>query len=328
MSRISVAMCTFNGEGFLPEQLLSIAEQTLQPLELIVCDDGSTDRSLELIEVFARNVTFPVRVFRNPERLGSTRNFARCIGLCTGDLIALSDQDDRWEAGKLERLASVFASDPAIACVFSNGMLMDGNSQDMAQESWARFLFTPELQQTMLAGDAARVLLKLPVASGAAMVFRASLKHYTSGIPEGWIHDTWIVWMAALTGRLVPLNEPLIHYRIHGAQLLGLSAESGQQRLHRLGLLEWLERERREALRQYEHMARTYAALATFVDTHQLGTPEVRRAIHDKAGFAARALSLLNSPRLLRAAPSLLLARDYIRFTPRGLETILRHALL
>ena len=328
MGRISVAMCTYNGERFLPEQLLSIAEQTLPPIELVVCDDGSTDRTLELIEVFSRNVAFPVRIFRNPIRLGSAQNFAQCIGRCSGDLVALSDQDDRWEHEKLERMAAVFAADPRVTCVFSNGILIDGNSEDMGQDSWTRFLFTPALQQRMLAGDAAGVLLKLPVASGGAMVFRDLLKPHAASIPEGWVHDAWIAWMAALCGRLVPLNERLIHYRIHGAQLLGLAAETGHERLQRLGLAEWLTRERREAVRQYEHMQHTYATLSEYVEAQQLGTLNLRRLIRAKAHFAGKVLKLLDGPRLLRAGPSLLQARDFSRFTPRGLETILRLALL
>src|SRR5579875_202140 len=139
MSRISVAMCTYNGERFLPEQLVSIAEQTVQPYELVVCDDGSNDSTVDLIEAFSRNVAFPVRLIRNvefpvrlirnPVRLGSTQNFAKCIGLCTGDLIALADQDDHWEIDKLERIGGIFDADPAVTCVFSNGMLMDGNTE-------------------------------------------------------------------------------------------------------------------------------------------------------------------------------------------------------
>lgn len=320
-------MCTFNGERFLPEQLDTIAAQTLPPAELVVCDDGSTDRTLEIIEDFARRAPFPVHLWRNPTRLGVAANFAHCIGLCTGHLIALADQDDRWLPNKLERLAPCF-KDPTVTCVFSNGILIDEHSRDLGQQSWSRFLFTPALQQQMRRGDTAGVLLKLPVVSGAAMIFRTPLVRGSLPMPEGWVHDTWWAWMSGLRGRLVPIDEPLIQYRIHGTQQLGLAAQPGRVRLKRFGLPAWLAREREEAIRQYDHMARTFASLADFADARQIGTPEMRRAIRHKARFAQRARRLLNSPRLLRALPSLLLARDYHRFTPRGLQTILRHALL
>lgn len=328
MLRISVAMCTYNGERFLPEQLDSIAQQALPPSELVICDDGSADRTPEIVQAFARTAGFPVRFVRNETNLGVTLNFAKCIALCSGDLVALSDQDDIWLPRKLARFAELFERHPDITCVFSNALLMDQQSQPIGQDSWSRFLFTLPLQERMFEGDAPGVLLKLPVVSGAAMVFRASLKQHAFPIPKDWVHDTWLAWIAALSGRLVPIPDCLIQYRIHGAQQLGLSAETGRERLKRLGAAAWLQRERHEAQRQLEHMAITYAELAAFAEARQLGSSGVRAAIAEKAAFAERARKLLNMPRLLRAAPSLSLARDYARFTPRGTETILRHAVL
>ena len=93
---ISVAMCTYNGDLFLEEQLRSIAAQTRQPYEVIVCDDGSTDGTEEIISAFRNAVGFPVHVKRNSINLGSTKNFEQAIGICTGDAIALCDQSFEW----------------------------------------------------------------------------------------------------------------------------------------------------------------------------------------------------------------------------------------
>src|SRR5579862_5382051 len=98
--RVSIALCTFNGEQFLGEQLASLARQTRLPDELIVCDDGSQDGMLPLVERFARRVQFPVQLSINSRRLGVTANFARAISECTGDLICPCDQDDVWEPEK------------------------------------------------------------------------------------------------------------------------------------------------------------------------------------------------------------------------------------
>src|SRR5882724_11959920 len=94
--RISVAMCTYNGAGFLSEQLESIAAQTRLPDELVICDDRSTDESVEIVRNFARHTPFSVRLEMNEENLGSTKNFEKSIGLCQGEIIALADQDDVW----------------------------------------------------------------------------------------------------------------------------------------------------------------------------------------------------------------------------------------
>ena len=80
--KFSVAMCTYNGAEFVAAQLDSIAAQTRLPDELIVCDDGSTDATIECVREFARNAPFPHRLVENEENLGSTNNFERAISLC------------------------------------------------------------------------------------------------------------------------------------------------------------------------------------------------------------------------------------------------------
>ena len=130
---ISVAMCTYNGSRFLAEQLKSIAEQTLLPCELIVCDDGSTDSTSEIVRIFAEAAPFPVRFIRNEQTLGSTNNFAKAVCLCRGDAIALCDQDDVWRKDKLERMAEVLDGEPEVGGVFSDASLVDENSQTLAR---------------------------------------------------------------------------------------------------------------------------------------------------------------------------------------------------
>ena len=91
-------MATFNGDTYLSPQLQSLARQTLLPHELVVCDDGSTDRTLEIVRAFAADAPFPVRVHRNDEHLGFADNFLKAAVLCGGELIAFCDQDDVWQA--------------------------------------------------------------------------------------------------------------------------------------------------------------------------------------------------------------------------------------
>jgi glycosyltransferase involved in cell wall biosynthesis len=93
--RFSIALATFNGDKFLRRQLVSLAEQTLMPAELVVTDDGSRDDTLAILEKFSKTAPFPVHVHHNEERLGyranryGTRNFTRaatpseCATVCT-----------------------------------------------------------------------------------------------------------------------------------------------------------------------------------------------------------------------------------------------------
>ncbi|GAG35502.1 unnamed protein product, partial [marine sediment metagenome] len=118
--KLSVAMCTCNGAAFLPEQLASIAAQTRRPDELVVCDDHSTDKTVSIVESFAAKAGFDVRLVVNAQPLGATKNFEKAIGLCGGDIIALSDQDDVWLPGKLSRIEAALAGSPAAAMVFAD----------------------------------------------------------------------------------------------------------------------------------------------------------------------------------------------------------------
>ena len=72
---ISVAMATFNGKKFILDQLESIRKQTVLPCELVVCDDGSTDGTIDIIEKFSKSAPFPVRWYLNENNLGYADNF-------------------------------------------------------------------------------------------------------------------------------------------------------------------------------------------------------------------------------------------------------------
>jgi glycosyltransferase involved in cell wall biosynthesis len=106
--RLSVALCTYNGTQYLQEQLDSIAAQTKLPDELVICDDRSSDNTVEIIKLFSSKVSFPVHLHINEINLRTIKNFEKAISLCTGDIIVLSDQDDVWKPCKTERILRCF----------------------------------------------------------------------------------------------------------------------------------------------------------------------------------------------------------------------------
>ena len=141
-STISVALCTYNGERFLAEQLASIASQTRLPDELICCDDGSTDGTVAVLESFAATVPFPVRIVRNERNLGSNENFAQAIFLCQGELIALCDQDDRWLPRRLEVEAQALDAHAEAQLVFSDGEMLGETGERLSSRLWDQFEFS------------------------------------------------------------------------------------------------------------------------------------------------------------------------------------------
>src|SRR5262249_43905388 len=145
---ISVALCTWNGSAFLQKQLESITAQSLPPHEVVIFDDCSSDDTVVLATQFAERAPFPVHVHVNPRNLGTRDNFAASIAACTGEIVALSDQDDVWLPHKLERLASALADNPDAAFAFSDALMVDGNLQPIPYTLWEATRFShAELRQ-------------------------------------------------------------------------------------------------------------------------------------------------------------------------------------
>lgn len=218
--RISVALCTYNGERFLAQQLASISGQTRLPDELVVCDDRSTDNTVRLLREFGASAPYPVKIFENEHNVGFAANFERAIRLCEGNLIALSDQDDIWYPIRLERSTQEFTAHPEAGLVFSDADVIDDENHSVGPTLWQRLGFAGQREVALLAGNYL-VLAKHRFVTGATMMFRAGLRDRCLPIGAGWIHDEWMALMAAAFSDLRPIDQPLIRYRIHGSQQVG-----------------------------------------------------------------------------------------------------------
>jgi len=227
--RISVAMCTFNGARFLEPQLESFVAQSRLPDEVVVCDDGSSDDSVAILEAFALRAPFPVHVEVNEVPLGSTKNFEKAIGLCTGDLIATSDQDDVWLPEKLALCEAAFDRDPRLGLVFTDAAIVDEELRPLDYHLWESIHFRRAAQGRLARGDAFAVLLRQWVVTGATAMFRADLRPVLLPIPACWVHDGWI---AILAGALAPVGlvqRPTMKYRQHARQQIGATRPSWAQ---------------------------------------------------------------------------------------------------
>jgi glycosyltransferase involved in cell wall biosynthesis len=218
--RVSVALCTYNGAQFVAAQLESIARQTLPVDEIVVCDDGSNDQTVSIVKEFVARL--PIRIEVNDRRLGVTGNFARAIGQCTGDIIFLCDQDDLWEPGKVERLIGCFADDSA-GLVFSNAQVVGEDLSPAGYRLWDSIWFDAAEQKRMRGGAALPLLLRHAIAAGSTLAFRSRYLPLVLPIPDfPHSHDIWITLLIACVGRVLPLDEDLIRYRLHASNHVGL----------------------------------------------------------------------------------------------------------
>jgi hypothetical protein len=216
-------MCTFNGARHVRDQLASIAAQTRPPDELLVSDDHSSDGTPEIVERFAATVPFPVRLRVNQRNLGSTKNFEHAIRQCEGDIIALSDQDDVWRPEKLARAESALQGTPDAGAVFSDGEVVDEGLRPLGQRLWQAAYFGAAERALLGRGRAIELLVNRNVVAGGTLAFHSRFRPLLLPIPPGWFQDAWIALLVAACAELVCIPEPLIAYRRHPGQLLGIT---------------------------------------------------------------------------------------------------------
>jgi len=119
MIAVSVAMATYNGQKFIREQLDSLAAQRHIPSELVITDDASSDKTVAIVQQFAKAAPFPVHLHRHYERVGYRANFMQTARHCASELIAFCDQDDIWSPRKLALCVEPFR-DPAVLLTYHN----------------------------------------------------------------------------------------------------------------------------------------------------------------------------------------------------------------
>ena len=225
--KISVAMCTYNGELYLKKQLESIAYQTVFPSELIVCDDCSTDGTAQILIDFSQKAEFPVSIYQNKGNLGSTKNFEKAIGLCSGDVVVLADQDDIWREDKLALIRETFLKNQEVGLVFSNGHIVNYEGRQLDGSLWDSFRFTGLERKRIERGEAFDVLLGHSIVTGATMAFKAQFIELIRPIPVDWVHDGWITLLISTVAKIKPINLPLISYRKHASQQIGVGSKRG-----------------------------------------------------------------------------------------------------
>lgn len=220
--KVSVALCTFNGEKYIVEQLDSILNQTKPVDEIVICDDISTDETQNIINKYCNKFPNIIKFHINETNLRSVKNFEKAISICTGDIIFLSDQDDQWLPDKVEEIVRHFELNPQISVVATNGNCINDNS---------------ELIEDFLVWDVPQLFIDnkihldfyyliscfFNIATGATMAIRGKFIKECMPFPiiPNFHHDEWIARVACSKGQFSFLSKKYINYRIHEAQQVG-----------------------------------------------------------------------------------------------------------
>lgn len=204
---ISIAMCTYNGEKFIKEQLDSILDQTYKNIEIIIVDDVSNDTTVEIIQNYKDN---RIKFFKNEKNLGFVKNFEKAISLCSGDYIALADQDDIWKNYKIEKFIQEIGDN---LLIYSDAILIDKDSKEIGKE-----LIRPVTN--LISGSNTKAFLFYNCISGNTMMFSKELiKHIIPINKKFSFHDSWIAFIANSLGKVTYTEEAMIYYRRYDEQV-------------------------------------------------------------------------------------------------------------
>jgi glycosyltransferase involved in cell wall biosynthesis len=221
----SVVLCTYQGEAFLKQQLESLLAQTRLPDEIVIGDDASTDSSWNILRDFAtvaqaRGVH--VKLMRHPENVGFVANFSATLRQASGDILLLCDQDDIWCPAKLADMETRFLADPSITLMCSDARLVDADGRGLSHTLFEALGLNQREWYAVECGQAFRVLLCRSMVTGATAAFRRELIDMALPVAEGWIHDEWLAIVASAIGRVEVIRQPLIDYRQHEANQVGM----------------------------------------------------------------------------------------------------------
>lgn len=221
---VSVVLCTYNGERWLPELWRSLLAQARVPDQIVVRDDASGDGTFALLGKLAEDAQargIRVILARNESNLGFVGNFAAALADADGDVVFLCDQDDVWHPQKIALMLEAFEQRPGLLLLHSDARLVDEAGHDMRCGLFEALEVTRRERALIHSGRAFDALLRRNLVTGATLAFRRSLLDDAAPFPPEWVHDEWLAIIAAAIGEVDCLEQPLIDYRQHGGNQIG-----------------------------------------------------------------------------------------------------------
>jgi len=229
-AKISIALCTYNGEQFLRAQLDSIVAQNIDNWEVVAVDDVSTDGTWDILQTYAAGDD-RFKLVRNEKNLGYNENFQKALGLCEGDYIAICDQDDIWHPDKLRcQLEGIGNS----YLIYHDSEFIDETGKSMGLKISDKFNF--------YRGSSPEAFLYLNCVSGHSILMKKELVAKALPFPQGFHYDQWLAFVAASAGSVDFIGEVLVRYRQHERNTTDILARRKTTRGRDLKLAE-LERE-------------------------------------------------------------------------------------
>ena len=200
---ISVAMATYNGEIYIKQQIESILKQLNDDDELIISDDFSNDKTLEIIYSYKSPY---IKLYKNTFKKGTIGNFENAINSCVGDIIVFSDQDDIWNQDKIKIIRYYFEETNCDVLV-NNAVIINDSGKQIANS----------LYEYRHSGTGIFKNIFKNTYVGCCMAFRSTFKPIILPFPNNIpMHDVWIGILGEMFGKVRFIEDKLTYYRRHG----------------------------------------------------------------------------------------------------------------
>jgi glycosyltransferase involved in cell wall biosynthesis len=226
---VSIALCTYNGAMYLAEQLDTLVCQTYSPIEIIVVDDCSNDETITILKAYAEK--YPqFKIYQNENNLGFIANFERAVTLCTGEFIALCDQDDLWHLRKIELQVNAIADNIFIyhdsEFIQEDGTLMNKKMSDL---------------RNFYQGGDPEVFLFFNCVSGHSILMKKTLINEALPLKRNYFHDWWLAYVATNIGKINFIPQCLVQYRQHNKNNTNILQLEGNKDIYRSSSVQKIE---------------------------------------------------------------------------------------
>lgn len=221
--RVDIALATYNGSRFIEPLLASLRAQTHAPVRIYVSDDGSRDKTIDLLRASAE--LMDLRIVPYAPSGNILRNFENAISATDAPYVALCDQDDVWHPQKIELLLArmrelelAHGSETPLL-VFCDLEIVDAELATIH----------PSFFGSTIKSSRARTFRDFALnnhAPGCATLMNRALIDLALPFPDLDIHDHWLIQLATLSGHVDCVDMPLIRYRQHGSNSIGLGMSS------------------------------------------------------------------------------------------------------
>lgn len=223
MEQIDILLATYNGEKYLKEQIESILNQTYSNFRLIISDDCSTDKTIEILKEFEQKDS-RIEVYYQKENLGTLNNFEFLLKKVQNNIFALSDQDDIWLPQKIEKsIENMKVNNSNL--VFGDLEVIDENKNIIASSFWKYKGFYKKIKKD----KNHKGLLLNNYITGCTIVTEKKFLKYILPLPKKSkyvIHDYWIAIILSLKGKISYIDKPYIKYRQHSNNQVGYKMKS------------------------------------------------------------------------------------------------------